>query len=331
MKRTWLHLKSQHKLFRIFFLTFDIGEDPYNRLSGAQKATVLVCIILLRLVVLSLQYNPATLEEYQKKTIAEQWLSNLVVGAFAVAVTIPGTVILDRIFMRAQKVNNAVLNSKGQPVIGTLGKIGIRLFVENADTRWVLFRWKMAVDQLRVAWLKHEMLNMRIARVLGANSAEMSCREVSRHFPVKSSQRQSEDDGNLLFTPRCPGHERQRASHSSFTTERTEFVVSDASLSGGLPKEGPPSARAGLPSPNVLPAPESRLRLLLEAVQEASIERWPVPRVLSERAAGQQSGSPKGVCRPSVVRTGKWWRLLAHRARFMDRKNIDAQQSAASA
>ncbi|KAL3920914.1 MAG: hypothetical protein SGPRY_005082, partial [Prymnesium sp.] len=329
VSRTWLHLKSQHKLVRIFFLTFDIGEDPSNRLSGAQKATVLVCIVLLRLVVLSLQYNPASLEEYKKRTTAEQWLSNLAVGSFAVAVTIPGTVILDRIFMHAQKINNAVLNSKGQPVIGSLGKVGIRLFLESSDTRWVLFRWKMVVDQLRVAWLKHEMINKRIARVFGALGTEMSARDLIQHFSVKQTLRRAKDDDTLVITPRNSGQKKQRGSYSTFSAQRFECAVSGVSGRRGLSIEGPASTRATLPSPNVLPAPESRLRMLLEAVQEAStIERRPVPQILSQQ---RQSGSPRGLTRRNLVRTAKWWRLLIHRARDMDRRNIDSQHTDALA
>ncbi|KAL3921218.1 MAG: hypothetical protein SGPRY_004979 [Prymnesium sp.] len=326
MIRTWVQIKGQHKLVRIFFLTFDIGEDPSNRLSGAQKATVLVCIILLRLVVLSLQYNPASLEEYHKKTTAEQWLSNLVIGTFAVAVTIPGTVIMDRIFMHAQKINNAVLNSKGQPVIGTFGKVGIRLLLESSDPRWVLFRWKMVVDQLRVAWLKHEMINMRIARVVGVHGRGMASCEAIQLYPIKRLHRRAQGDATLVCTPRTSGQKKQRGSYSSFSAQRSEFAVSDISGSSGLSKEGPPSARVLLPTPKVLPAPESRLRLLLEAVQAAStIERRPVPQILSQGAVQQQIGSPRVVPSFTNVRTGKWWRLLAHRARGMDRRKIDAQ------
>ncbi|KAL3922576.1 MAG: hypothetical protein SGPRY_004513, partial [Prymnesium sp.] len=332
VSRTWLLLKSQHKLIRIFFLTFDIGEDPSNRLSGAQKATVLVCIILLRLVVLSLQYNPASLEEYQKRSTAEQWLSNLVVGSFAVAVTIPGTVILDRMFMRAQKVANAVLNSNGQPIIGTLGKAGIRLFLESSDTRWVLLRWQMVVDQLKVAWLEHEMMNMRIARVCGARGIQMSSRDVFQHFHLKQLQQRANDGGTLLCTPRSLGQKKQRGSYSSFTAQRSEFAVSGATWRSRLPKEGPPSARAMLPLPDVLPAPDNSLRQLLEAMQEAStIERRPVPQMLSEQTAEQQTGRPRDVQRSGVVRTGKWCRLLVRRAHGLGRMKIDPQQNGESA
>ncbi|KAL3911135.1 MAG: hypothetical protein SGPRY_008808 [Prymnesium sp.] len=76
-KRTLLQLKAQHKMFRIFFLTFDIGEDPHNRLNGSQKLTVFVCIVLLRMMVLALQYNPAILQEYEKRTLAQQLSSNM--------------------------------------------------------------------------------------------------------------------------------------------------------------------------------------------------------------------------------------------------------------
>ena len=39
VSRSLTQIKGQHKLFRIFFMRFDIGEDPSNKPTGAQKAT----------------------------------------------------------------------------------------------------------------------------------------------------------------------------------------------------------------------------------------------------------------------------------------------------
>ena len=42
-------IKGQHKFVRIFFHKYDIGEDPSNKPTGAQKATVVFSIICFRM------------------------------------------------------------------------------------------------------------------------------------------------------------------------------------------------------------------------------------------------------------------------------------------
>ena len=37
---TWNQLKAQHKLLRVFYQKYELGEDPLRLHTGAQKATV---------------------------------------------------------------------------------------------------------------------------------------------------------------------------------------------------------------------------------------------------------------------------------------------------
>ena len=56
-RRTWQQVKQQHKLLRIFFPKFEVGQDPKMIHTGAQKVTIVVSIILLKLLATALFYS----------------------------------------------------------------------------------------------------------------------------------------------------------------------------------------------------------------------------------------------------------------------------------
>ncbi|KAL3917181.1 MAG: hypothetical protein SGPRY_006506 [Prymnesium sp.] len=278
--RTLLQLKAQHKMFRIFFLSFDIGEDPHNRLNGSQKLTVFVCIVLLRMVVLALQFNPAILEEYEKRTLVQKLSSSILVGLISVFVTIPGTVFLDRIFMHSNKVKvtSMALTTSAAPRIGSFMKVAIRLLLQSSDSRWSLFRWKMVVDQLKIAWVQQELLNVRLTRL--RFSGRVAYDISKRHVTKQRSARAGEE---LAFTPRAKGQHKHRGSHTSFNPEREEQMLTESSGSKRSGNETPPLmlSRRQLPMPSSLPEPTSPLRLLVDAARHrAVVERLPVPQIL---------------------------------------------------
>ena len=60
-----------------------------------------------RLMVSALYYSPGTLEQYEKKSTMGQVLATVINGLVAALLTIPATVFLDRMFMKAQRVTNS--------------------------------------------------------------------------------------------------------------------------------------------------------------------------------------------------------------------------------
>jgi hypothetical protein len=114
LKKTGNQIKAQHKLIRTFFVKFDVGEDPANKPTGAQKATVIMSIIMFRMMVSALFCNPAAKESYEKQTMAEAMLTRFFNGMLTAVLTIPATVFLDRMFMKAQRVTNAREKKNGE-------------------------------------------------------------------------------------------------------------------------------------------------------------------------------------------------------------------------
>ena len=49
-KKTWNQLKGQHKLLRVFYQRFELGEDPFRH-TGQQKLTVLYQLILMKMAI----------------------------------------------------------------------------------------------------------------------------------------------------------------------------------------------------------------------------------------------------------------------------------------
>ena len=58
-ERTWVQLKTQHKLLRVLLLRFHVAQDPAAPHTGAQKATVLTALVLLQMLLATLFFRPA--------------------------------------------------------------------------------------------------------------------------------------------------------------------------------------------------------------------------------------------------------------------------------
>ena len=57
LMRTWFQFKTQHKLLRCFYFKFQVGQDPAALHTGAQKATVLASILLLKMLATAFVYR----------------------------------------------------------------------------------------------------------------------------------------------------------------------------------------------------------------------------------------------------------------------------------
>jgi hypothetical protein len=165
LKKTGNQIKAQHKLLRIFFVKFDVGEDPANKPTGAQKATVIMSIIMFRMMVSALFCNPAAKETYDKQTVGEAMLTRFLNGMLAAVLTIPATVFLDRMFMKAQRITNKREKNGEESEIARMAKLGLRMVLESAETRSYFAAWQLAVDQIRVDTIRLQLRDSREMRM----------------------------------------------------------------------------------------------------------------------------------------------------------------------
>ena len=104
-KGTYFQVRRQHKLFRTCYAKYHIDEDPSKFHTGAQKATVLIAIILFKCVMVCMVYSAGNGE--LMNTIARKIVSAIFV-AFA---TLPAAVVLDQMFWRQQRLSNKFYKS----------------------------------------------------------------------------------------------------------------------------------------------------------------------------------------------------------------------------
>eukprot|EP00966_Prymnesium_polylepis_P287542 6641089-Prymnesium_polylepis.1 len=147
-------------------MQYDIGEDPSNRPTGAQKATVFFSIILFRMCSAAMFCNPASLEEYERQSNTEKILGTFAKGIASAVITIPSTVLLDRMFMKAQKRTNVrKQGDETESEVAKLAKLGMKMVLESVDTRSALSFWYFAVEQLKVDMVRKELDNRHLKRM----------------------------------------------------------------------------------------------------------------------------------------------------------------------
>ena len=204
--RAWLsatkaQIKGQHKLIRIFYMKYDIGEDPSNKPTGAQKATVIFAIVLMRMTVAAMYCDPSALEHYEEKGGSSLILSKVVNGMIAAALTIPATVLLDRMFMKAQRVTNRRVKGEGtESEVAKLAITGMSMVLSSVDTRAALTLWSLTVEQIKVDAVRQE-LDVRHLRRVNSRMEEGDARR--RQIATKKLG-QKNDVGTLPDHPPPP-------------------------------------------------------------------------------------------------------------------------------
>ena len=137
--KTWVQLKQQHKVLRCFFVRFQLGENPDLFLTGAQKSTVLISIILLKMLGAAIFYRNSCdvacafadgavwlprgecaerggfctrVQEFALPTSPSPLATlfsaeRLVAGLLIALLALPATVFLDRVFWAQRHALNA--------------------------------------------------------------------------------------------------------------------------------------------------------------------------------------------------------------------------------
>ena len=102
----WNQMRAQHKLLRVFYHQYQLGEDPATTPTGAQKVTVLATMVLFKMLCISLLWGQKNVDE------VEWFAQKLLVGVICASLSLPASVALDQMFWRAQRIVNSA--SHGQ-------------------------------------------------------------------------------------------------------------------------------------------------------------------------------------------------------------------------
>jgi hypothetical protein len=162
-QRTWTQLKGQHKLLRVFYMKFEVGQDPVALHTGAQKATVLYCLVLTKLAVSALLSQSGggvkQMDEGQK------FLFRLQIGMIAAAVALPVTVFLDQLFWKAQRLKNKHQKFEEESTeVQVIARAAMHCALDMMDTRTSLLIWMMAVEDLKIVEMQAKLLTIRMGR-----------------------------------------------------------------------------------------------------------------------------------------------------------------------
>jgi hypothetical protein len=152
-QRTWAQLKAQHKLLRVFFQKYELGEDPLRLHTGAQKATVLYCLILIKLSVSSLLSQGSASSGGRKRSDAEEMGFRVLIGVLAASFSLPATVVLDQLFWKSQRMTNSrkPTDDKIPSEVQLIARAALHSTLRDLDARQVLMQWRMAIEEVRSA------------------------------------------------------------------------------------------------------------------------------------------------------------------------------------
>ena len=201
-RRTWMQMKTQHKLLRVLWFRFNVAQDPAALHTGAQKATVLAAIILLKMLLATLFFRPnnnyddvcvydcqfaddlipGTYTDHECKDMGgepqygsgkstSELVADLVYKSLICAVcATPATIFLDQAFWRTQRVTNAHLSRQGKPTAEQRLVVSavVSFLVDINDLKSAWYEWVQALALMRVEAVRTKLTNSRLLR-LAAN------------------------------------------------------------------------------------------------------------------------------------------------------------------
>ena len=166
-KRTWTQFKGQHKLLRVFYQQFELGQDPIAQHTGAQKLAVLYVIILMKMTVSSmLSQLTGTGGSVKQSTAVEQVVTKIMIGLVSAAFSLPASVVLDQLFWKQQRMTNKKQKHDADTTeVQLIARAAIHATFNAASEQWVIMMWKLAVEELRVAEIREKLFSMRVGRL----------------------------------------------------------------------------------------------------------------------------------------------------------------------
>ena len=224
-RRTWMQMKTQHKLLRVLFLRYNVAQDPAALHTGAQKATILAAIVLLKMLLATLFFRPTdnydnvcvydcqfaddiipgtyTEKECEEMGGAPQYGSgkssraliiDLVYKSLVTAVcSLPATVFLDQAFWRCQRLTNAHLAAQGpaSAECKLMVSAAMRYILHMNDLTKAWFEWVQVLELMRISRIQRRLTQNRLLRYLNRQSAaDASASDVLRRQSVARASAQ---------------------------------------------------------------------------------------------------------------------------------------------
>ena len=165
-KRTWTQLKAQHKLLRVFYQQFELGEDPIRLHTGAQKLMVLYIIILFKMTISSMLSQLDGNSGIQQTSVMEGLLRKVLIGVISSCIALPASVFLDQMFWKQQRVTNAKKKHDTDTTeVQLMARAAIHSTMSSMDEQWALMMWRLAIEELRVSEMREKLLASRHGRL----------------------------------------------------------------------------------------------------------------------------------------------------------------------
>ena len=167
-KRLRAQLRAQHKLVRIFFHQYELGEDPSKIPTGAQKATVLALLVVGKMCAVSFLWGQSKINNAGLRL-----LQQTTVGLVAALIMLPFSVFLDQLFFRVQRITNSAPAKPGKSSESQIiARAAIHIVIFHSDIQSALKVWSEAVDNLRADEFSNLLIAKRVEshRVLGKPS-----------------------------------------------------------------------------------------------------------------------------------------------------------------
>ena len=164
-KTTWTQMKGQHKLLRVFFMQYELGEDPIRLHTGAQKLSILWIVVLMKLTVSSMMSQASRSSGIRQNTAFEEAVMRLIMGTVTASIALPATVVMDQIFWKQQRMKNAKqMHDKDTSEVQLIARAAMHCTLEHMDTHQVILKWRLVVEEMRVEEMREKLLASRVAR-----------------------------------------------------------------------------------------------------------------------------------------------------------------------
>ena len=166
-KRTWTQMKGQHKLLRVFYQKYELGQDPISLHTGAQKLTVLWIIVFMKMTISSMLSQTSGQSGVRQNTVMQNILLKVIIGMISASIALPASVMLDQMFWKQQRMTNKKQKHDADTTeVQLIARAAMHCTLNYMDTQQSLLIWRMAVEEIRVQELREQLLASRRKRVL---------------------------------------------------------------------------------------------------------------------------------------------------------------------
>jgi len=180
---TATQMKAQHKLLRVFFFKVDATlVDPAAAPNGFQKVTVIFAIVWAKYFFASMLYDPVSAELYEKESMFQKLIRQVLTGMIISSLALPITVFLDRMYNIQQKIVHGKVVHGAEMAPGEHGAMAlqsIKMVFDTAETRRAFMAWVMNAQLYEVDRVRARLLEMRTTRRSSGSSLTIADQQTS--------------------------------------------------------------------------------------------------------------------------------------------------------